>query len=214
MTLIKNPVLLSLQSLIGIAPSPKPVVLDDENVSLTLPLVPDISRRSRVLAGTQGWFQGVLENVHSAADDENVGLQPYNLGIAAIPPFPAIVGPEFDIHIAGASMLRTSGTGALTIGSLSINVLPQNQGFGLDDAGAVVVATPSIFLARFDAIQATQASSDPGITEQGLYYQPINMRLPRGASLSFASTSAAAATYQMLVMFGLFPAGLGQDVAF
>ena len=52
-----------------------------------------------------------------------------------------------------------------------------------------------------------------GITEQGLNYQPINLRLPRGTNLVFSSEAAAAAEFQMLCILGLYPAGMGQDVS-
>jgi len=40
----------------------------------------------------------------------------------------------------------------------------------------------------------------------------VNIRIPRGATLAFHSTSAAAAEFQMAFLLGLFPAALGQDV--
>jgi len=213
MAIVKNPIILPLQGLIGLAPTPTPLVLDDENISLVLPLVPDITRRSQAPAGT-GWFLGIMENVHSAGDDESSAMDPYVPGDAAIPPYPNPVPAGFDIWLAGVSLIRNSGTGGLTIGTMLVNVDDPSQGLGIDDAGAVVVSTLFQCVATFDNIVATQRGADPGETQAGLTYQPIKLRQPRGVSWTFDTTSAAAAEFQLQIVFGLFPEGLGQDVAF
>jgi len=222
MALIKNAVLKPLQQLLGIAPGTQPTDVDLGNVSLTLPITDSIVRRSSQLVIPHGgWFQGILENVHSAADDEISAMPVYSPPAAdVVAPFPSPVGPEWDVWLIGVSGRRSSGSGGLTGATASItpsSASPFQQAWGRDDSAAPVVGTARMVLAQFDAIStitaALTAADDPMITEQGLTYQPINMRLPRGCTLAFHSTSAAAAEFQMMFILGLFSAGLGQDVA-
>jgi len=212
MSVIKNPILLPLQSIIGITPTPKPVVVDDENVSLVLP-IGDIIRRARANGPTGGWFEGVLENVHSGADDESSSIDPYNAGADAVPPYPRTVDPAFDIWLLGVSGQEQAAGNGLTMAIMGVNPPNHSQGWGRDDAGDPVVASPTIRIARFDGLDtATGITGPPMITEQGLVYQPVNMRLPRGCTITFESTSAGISVFRAIFLMGLFPAGLGQDV--
>jgi len=214
MALIKNAILLPIQRLIGIAPSGSPTVLDDDSVSLTFPVIPDIARRSLSSLPTGGYFMGILENVHSGADDEASSIDPYNAGVDAVPPYPAMVSSEFDLWLLGISGRRSSGAGGLT-GAIGSFTTPQHvQGWGRDDVGAPLVTNGRIMVAQFDGISTivNAFTTPPMITEQGILYQPVGIRMVRGCTIGFHSTSAAAAEFQMFFMLGLFPAGLGQDV--
>jgi len=212
MSIIKNAILKPIQRLIGIAPASSPTVVDTGNVSLTMPILPDMARRSLASQPTGGWFQGVLENVHSAGDAEISSINPYEAAADAVAPYPiAIDDLLFDLWIVAVGGIRSSGSGGLTSGVVSITPSAHTQGWGRDDVGAPVVASPRMTIASFDAINSDGAL-DFFITEQGLPFQPLNLRIPRNSLLTFHSTSAAAAEYQAWVLLGLFPAGLGQDV--
>jgi len=213
---IKNPILKALQGLIGIAPVPGPVVLDDDSISLTLPVVPHIARRS--LAGIElGWFVGLMENVHSGADSEASSIDPYEPGaLLAVPPYPPSVPDDFDLWLLGISGTRSSGTGGLTGALFTLNPNDTSQGWGIDDAGVALLGTPSIRLGLFDSIsELVQAfTTDPMINSLTLQtFYKLGIRVPRGAILSFETEAAAAAEFQGQFLLGLFPAGLGQDVA-
>jgi len=213
MSLVKNPILSILQSMIGISPTPGPVVLDDDSISLTLPVVPHVTRRS--LAGIRtGWYQGVLENVHSAGDDEQSTLDPYNALLTAAAPYPANVPEDFDVWLLQVTMLRVSGSGGLTEGWVRIGLPPESIGLGVEDDGTVVTASSNYTLARFTDIIAAPGglSNDMAVDANGNPVVHLNLRLPRNATINFASTSAAAATFRALLTLGLFPAALGQDV--
>jgi len=215
MAIIKNAILSPIQRLIGMAPSPSPTVLDDDSVSLTMPIVPHIARRSLVGKPNGGWFEGVLENVHSGADDEQSSINPYAAGLDAVPPYPMAINDNFDIWLIAVMGRRSSGAGGLTGAIMTIDPPTHSQGWGRDDVGAPVVGSPPMRVAFFDGVEETVAGITPSpmITEQGLLLQPINLRIPHDALLTFHSTSAAAAEFQAIFLVGLFPAGLGQDIA-
>lgn len=219
MSRIINAVLGPIQALIGgVGSGAAFTELDDQGVTQTLPIVPHIARRGLSQGSTGGWFVGILENVHSGADSEDSAINPYEPGAAAAgSAWPAVVPPGFDVWCAGISGHRSVGVGGLTIALMGFN--PSNNGpafgWGQDDQGAAVLpVTPTMMLARFDALETQQAAitQDPMMTEQGLMFQPVNMRLPRGGTLSFFSESAAAAEFQAVFLLGLFPAAMGQDV--
>jgi len=215
MTVIKNAILSPIQGLVGSPGVGTPTVLDDDSISMTLPILPDIARRSLAIGIGQGWFQGLLENVHGAADDEVSTIDPYNPGDDRIAPYPAVVEPGSDVWILGVSGIRSSGAGGLTGGTMGFSVPDTVQGWGRDDQGVLVAETPRFIFAQFDNISTLSAglSQPPMQTEQGLIYQPVGVRVPRGGIISFHSTSAAAAEFQAIFLIGLFPSALGQDVA-
>jgi len=213
MAIIKNALLLPIQRLIGIAPSGSPTVLDDDSVSLTFPVIPDIARRSLSSLPTGGYFVGILENIHSGADDESSTIDPYSARADAVAPYPADINAEFDLWLLTVSGRRSSGAGGLTSGLASMTTPIHVQGWGRDDSGSSLIENPRIMWAEFDAISTLSAfSQEPMITEAGEILVKVGMRIPRGALISFHSTSAAAAEFQMIYTLGLFPAGLGQDV--
>jgi len=217
MAIIRNSLLRLVEQLIGGGYGGNSIgtTLDDETVVQTLPLVPEVARRSLTIGNVGGWFLAVLENVHSAGDFEQSSINVYEPEAAArVPPYPATVLDAFDVWLIGCSLIRSAGAGGLNYGRCGINPSVESQGLGIDDAGAALVTTPIMGLARFDAIDASLTGvAGDGITEQGLNYQPINLRLPRRTTLVFSSESASAATFQLLCIMGLFPAGMGQDVS-
>jgi len=116
MGLIKNAILAPIQQLVGAPAATTPTVLDDANVSLVLGIL-EIARRALAVGATGGWFQGVLENVHSAGDSESSSIDPYNAGADAVAPYPAIIGLDLDLWILGISGRRSSGAGGAHRGS-------------------------------------------------------------------------------------------------
>jgi len=186
--------------------------IDDGDVSQVVE-VNEFVRRSTVLGISCGWWQGVLENVHTAGDTENSFIDVYAPGADANAPFPGAVPEGIDIWLCGVSGARSSGAGGLTSGVASINPAASTQAWGRDDAGAPLGAIgPRMVVAVFDNIVATSLSQDPMETQQGLTYVPVGIRLPRGSSLDFRSTAAAAAEFQMHFLLAVHPEGMGQDV--
>lgn len=192
--------------------------LDDQGVTQTLPIVPDIARRGLSQGSTGGWFLGILENVHALGDGEQSSIDPYNPGDdSAGGAYPASVPPQLEVWLCGISGFRSVGNGGLTMAMMGYN--PSNNGpafgWGRDDQGASVApVTPNTIFARFDDLstEVTQITQPPMITERGDTFVRVNMRLPRAGVLNFFSESAAAAEFQAVFLLGLFPIALGQDV--
>jgi len=214
MAVVKNPVLLTLGKILGLSPGKgTPLVLDERNLSLTLPIVPDVARRGG--SGIQaGWYLGVLENVHSGADAESSNIDPYNPGASAVAPYPSVVDPGFDVWLLGVAGIRTSAAGDLLGALMTMNPGDSSQGWGEDDADVPLLATPSLRLAHFNSVLDTVLTTvaHPMLTPAGQTWVPLNLRVPRGGIIGFSTQSAAAAEYQAQFLIGLFPAGLGQDV--
>jgi len=192
--------------------------MDADNVQQVVPIVPEILRRSLNIVGNNegGLFQGVMENVHSAADSEVSTYRPYEGVVAGsttivggAPGFPLPVPTGWDLWLLGMSLSRTSGAGTV-VAMLALN--GDQLGWGIDDAGAAVTSTPNFHVARFTSIVADAAGEAYGIDAQGNPFVNINKRLPRSMTLQLHSTSDAAATIQASLLMGIFPESMGQDV--
>lgn len=217
MSQITSRMLARIQTLIGGSGSLGGVtVLDDDSVVQTLPVVPDIARRSLAIGNIGGWFLAVLENTHTSDDFEQSSIPVYTPPAAAvIPPYPAIVPDDFDIWLIGCSLIRTAGVGTLAAGVLGLNPPSISQGLGIDDAGVAVVGTPIMSVAHFNGLNTVMGTGNAfGVKTDGDPYAHIGLRIPRFTTMVFNSESGGAATceFQMLVTMALFPAGMGQDV--
>jgi len=217
MTVVKRPLLGILQNLIGIAPAPVPLILDEGNISLTLPIVPNIARRSQTLGNAGGLFTGLLENVHAGADDETSTIKPYKAGASAIAPYPEVIEDGTDLWLLRVALIAVVGTPDLAGAVFSINYGGETNGWGRDDAGDPVTnSTPFAITAwdgTFTAATAYTGGDPCTVVGTGAISDEPNMRIPRGATLRIATTSGAAGEFRLLFLMGLFPAGLGQDVA-
>lgn len=211
MTFVKNPILLPLQKLIGIAPTPKPLVLDDENISLTLPMVPDVLRRSGTLLPSTGLYACQMQNEHTAAGTLQLSEDPYfaaNNGDL----WPNPLDPGFDIWLIGANVNIVDGDIAdLDDCSLEINSPESARGWTITTGGGAIGGTLSFTqIAHWDAAQILDASRKKGI------WRPIGLRWRRGDSVVFISDSNLAGDFDIVctMLWAMFPAGLGQDAAF
>jgi len=192
---------------------PKSTLLDDGNVSQILS-VNELVRRSRTSAATSGWFFAIFQNVHSGAGALTSSIDPYAVGAAnAIAPFPANVPRGFDLWILRASLRRTSGSGGLDGAVFSYNGGTSQQAFGVDVAGDPVASQDPIPFALFTTLDSS-TSSIVGVSGDGSVSVKVDLRLPQGISnVTLRTDAAAAATFRGYLTLGLFPEGLGQDVA-
>ena len=188
-------------------------LIDSDNVSL-IKGIDDVVRRSRTPGFTTGWFHCVLQNVHAAAGTLNSNIDPYNPGAAvSFAPYPATVRRGFDFWILTASIRRTAGAGTLDGAQLFVDPTGIQQGWGRNNSGTVISTHTAIPIGRWGSLDLS-TGVDTGIAGDGGGMISPRLRIGRGALLSFSSdVAAASATITLLMLCGLFPEALGQDVA-
>ena len=173
-------------------------------------------RRGRTPAQTTGWYYIVLENAHGAPGDKKTLVDPYNPTLANVQaPYPAPVPLGWDLWLASAHLVRSSGTGTVVGAALSIDPVLLQRAIGQDDAGGPITTdlpmTLKLWNGTFDDAGAILGTG----TFNGNFPDPrIGIRLRRNAKLQFDSTNGVTGCdLQCYVLVGLFPAGSGQDVA-
>jgi len=189
----------------------------DGTLYQTIDAVP-IVRRSRSLADSTGIFRGVMRNTHPGAGNIQSVVSPYFMEFP-IPPFGDVVqgplNPLFDLWLLGASCNRISGTGTMVA---YLGIQNMRQGFGISDTGAsIVVANEVMPLIHWDTVVGINQTFLTA--ESGQPYVRLNMRLPKQSQtavrvqLFFRTTASAICVWDCQTIWGMFPAGLGQDVA-
>jgi len=186
--------------------------LQDATVEQVMELTA-IVRRSRTLAGTQGIFTGTIHNVHSGSGSLTTAVDPYAVTAGVIAPYTNPIPRGLDVWLYGCSIARISGTGTFD-GSLDIGT--SISGWGISSAGAgVTLQTTQI--ANWDTLTSYGGFVAGGLSTDLHVYTKIGLRLPQvagqGTAIILRTTASAAATYALSLHMGLFPAGLGQDVA-
>lgn len=216
MAIIKNPILARIQSLIGSPGAGTPTVLDDDSVSLTLPIVPAISRRG--LAGlSTGMFVGMFECSHVASGELEAGpLDPYavvSTNIVLAGGWPTPVPDGFDVWVLSACGEFSGGTAsAFTESALTIEEPNVHRAWSINQAGASVSGAIVRTVAWWDNIQAALGLVGPlQNTISGQTIMQIGERMRRGSLLSYHSEATGTVETRAQVLMGLFPAGLGQD---
>lgn len=216
MSLVEGDQLRLVQSLMGLSSSAVSGVtdLDDGSLTQTLPIIPEIVRRSLAEANLTGWYQGLLRNIHPGAGSINSGIDPYSPGDDAVAPYPASVPSGWDVWLLMVTGVRSSDAGDFSGGVVGVNPIATNQGWGRDNLGALVALSPRFSVARFDAVEAAipGVSDDPLITEQGNTMVRVGLRLVRNTTIEWHTESVDAGTYDAQFVMGIFPEGLGQDV--
>jgi len=183
--------------------------LRDDVVFQTLDVNP-IARRGGTLGGTNGLFTIEIHNVHTDAEDIVGSVNPYESGVANLPPFPAVVPRGLEIWVLSASVLRASGSGTFT-GLLDMG--SQASGISINDSGVQVAQVGSSILASWGSIVNRGGGQVIGLADEG--GSKLGYRLSNagglGAILVFRSSSSATATFVCTIHCGLFPIALGQD---
>jgi len=171
------------------------------------------ARRGGTLGPTRGIFFAHLQNVHTDAESLTSTAFPFSITTGRVGAYPSPLRADlFDLWLIQASVRRLSGTGTL-ICQLMLDLTTGFLGWGLDDSAAAVTGIYRATLGLWDSILAGPGSA-VGLLESGDTVLKINQRLTLGCSLRFASTSSLTSTYNCELLFGLFPAASGQDVAF
>jgi len=167
-------------------------------------------RRGRADVGTGGWFYGILEMVHAGSGTITATIDPYAPAGSQAGSYPRIVPPDFDLWIESYAIIQDSGSAAMSYGALRL--VPdagRTQGWGEDNLGAAVVSSTIFGLGLFDSLDAQGF----GLTEAGEQLVKLGLRLPRGCTLSARTIADGVTTLHAIVTLGLFPIGMGSDVA-
>lgn len=168
-------------------------------------------RRGRTLAASTGIYTAVMSNVHTDAETLASTLDLYVPAAAAIAgsTYPNPVPRQFEVWVLGATLQQISGGGTLS-GALFIDYPANQQGLGINDSGAGVVASSPNPLAFWDAIEVEHQNFGILTGTNGPRAQ-FAIRAPRGADLIFGTTSSLTTSFNCQLIVGLFPIGLGQD---
>ncbi len=201
---------------LGLGGSSIPTELDDATVSQVLDLWPAV-RRARTVAASTGWFHCVMDNVHPGAGALDTELDPYNPGAALAPnvsPYPIPVPRDMDFWVFTAGLLRIAGVAALDGAALYWNPVAAQQGWGVNNSGVAVAGNDPFPVGRWTGLDSSLAGKDPfGIAGDGSGCVKVSQRVGRGALVRFTTDADAACTMRLIMVCGLFPAGLGQDIA-
>jgi len=167
-------------------------------------------RRGRTQGVTGGWYYGIMRNVHTDAETLETIVDPFNVGTAAVAPYPPIIDTsQFDVWLIGAGVRQDTGAGTLTA-RLAIDPRASSQGWGITDGDVVITDADNFAVAFWDSV-ITQ-TDEFALTEAGQPLVNFGLRLPSACTLRFSSTSSLTATFTCKVLLGVFPIGLGQDI--
>jgi len=199
-----------LTKALGLSGAGAPITeLFDGDVYQTLDIGP-LVRRGRTQAGVQGFYYALIRNVHTDAETISTNSTPYVFNPAGVrAPWPSPIPEQFDLWIISAATRIVSGGGTLTA-SVQMRIPQVNQAFGIDDSGVAVVGTAYTALAYWDAL-VTQPNTF-SLTPGGDATVKIGVRLPPGSEVRFSSTSSLTSTWDCILVLGLFPVALGQDI--
>lgn len=188
--------------------------LDDGVVSQTLDIL-SVVRRARTPARSLGWFFGQFRNIHAAGGALQSSINPFAVGALAHNAYPTSIRRDFDLWLISASVNRAAGAGALDGATLLNSAVAADHGWGVDDSGAGFgPGAGLLLLARWTGLDSSIAGQDAhGIAGDGSVLVQIGQRIPRNTVIRFNSDAAAAATFDCVVTLGVFPEGLGQDIA-
>lgn len=177
--------------------------LDSESVQQALNMNAFV-RRGRAYGAADGMFAWTIENVHPGIDTQTTTIDPYALASVAAG-FPTPVPEGFDVWLLDAQVSVTTANVDLDPGPrLSIVFGSTLKVFG--PAGSVTI--PWRLWNTVIPISGTLGYM--GVSA-GFPHRDAAWRIPRGATLTFASTSLAATSIFCGMAIALLPAGLGQD---
>ena len=177
--------------------------------------VSTIIRRGRTLAGTEGIFRVVLRNQHLDIQTLATSWQPYESAtIGLVAPFPSPMPAGLDVWLLGATIARAAGAGDLDDCNLALTNV--QLGFAQNDLGAAITPTTVYTLAFWNSLNTT-GGTPFALTQTRLPYKTLNIRIPRKGAIAspflvFESTSLSTIHVDCILLIGVFPSGLGQDV--
>lgn len=178
---------------------------DDDNLQQVLDIGPLI-RRGGSLGVTGGMWNAGIVNTHGAANTQSNSVDPYAVS-SPTGSYPSPVPTGYDIWLIGGQVFTSTAGANMGSGWLGLDFPAGSVAFG--------IASGQLIVAAFDG------TTSLGGVAFGTLALPIGpdgastaaVRIPRGVSLRFDSTSTGAATTTARFILGLFPEGMGQDGA-
>jgi len=173
--------------------------------------VASIVRRSRAASGSEGIFYGLLQNTHAVANSQSSTIDPYAPGTLQWNTYPASIPDGFDVWVLGCSSFSTLTGSNFSEGILELISSERHLGWAVDQAGAAIggAIALSTVLARWDIA----GSFNINLTHEEQSFVKAGIRVRRGQTISFSSTSSGALTTRVAVILGVFPSALGQDAS-
>lgn len=188
-------------------PGAQETLFVDERLEQTIDVTPMV-RRGLTLAGSEGVYSANIRNTHLGSEGNIVTVvNPWALGLTANPPFPGTIPLNQDLWIIGFDGITVSGDGAFDSAFFDIFVPGVSQAFG--------TATSNIVLAGFGNELELAGEFFLGVhsnSAQHMFSQR-GIRVPRNSTFRWHTRNVGSTSpvYQINLLLGLFPAGLGQD---
>jgi len=210
---LRGPALDSLRSVLGlVGPGAQVTEVPDGVVDVGFD-ANAFARRGLTIAPSYGLWAATITNVHNTggASTLTAQLNPFVLNASVnnwnrnFPgePWP---GDKFDLWLLYVSVHNTLGAGNVASARVSLVV-----GNTWRAVGSSSVREPLVFASTTEVVLGTETHLNPIAT--GISMR-LPCRVPPPIPLQFQSVTAGApnSTYVASLLFGLFPAGLGQDL--
>jgi len=188
-------------------------MLEDDELRQVLDVGPAV-RRGRADVANGGWFWGVLVNEHAGASSLSSFINPYEPMALSLTSFPPLVDvSRFDIWIAGATLRLLSGATSIADAALIIGAPLRSLAFGKTDSGAGITPSGGGFVIQSWGTKVVASDTFTYmLPEVRVPFETTNIRMPRGSNLVFDTQSIGVSTYELSIIMGLFPIGLGNDI--
>lgn len=208
--LLDSGALQTLNKVLGATGGTQHTHIDSANLQLSLNANPFV-RRGRTLAGSEGLFTFAFVNVHAGGDSVSLNVNPY----AVTTPqngFPTPIHEGLEVWVCNLFATATAA-------NLQDVALPSWLGLvhtaNKTAFGTAAVATQPL---RMFGTQASTSGGLRHLLEQATLQATtpfIPQRVPRGSTLTWFSSATAATAGNLIcrVTMGVFPGGLGQDLA-
>ena len=207
-----SPGLRDLHRVIEVSTGPPQIVdLQDEIIQQVIEVSPFIRRRLTP-ADSVGLFTARVLNSNTGSDTITNDLNPYTTVPASFVGggYPALV-ENLDVWLLQATMENRSGP--TDFGGGFLGIITDATGMGLSNTGAAIAAINILRYLDSEVVfgnRTALADSSSGLSSWTGAIR-ISRRADTRIRFETVKTGVGVATYNLDLLFGLFPAGLGQD---